>query len=478
MSTEAPTLGRLLVISGFALTCFGLLLFLWLAFGGAIPLKPQGYRVQVAFGDAATLAEQADVRTAGVKIGRVVGKELAPEGNKTLATIELDSKYAPMKADARAILRQKTLLGETYVEVTTGARGADDIVEGARLPDGQVAQAVEFDELFSIFDEPTREAFREWMASAAKAGAGRGRDLSDALGNLPVFAENAQSVVDVLDERRAALRDLVKNTGKTFEELTADEGALTELTQRNTELFGELSERRDALAASIRIFPTFLDESELTLRRLRTFSVDTEPLIGDLEPVLDDLQPTLVSLQRLSPDLENLFENVDPLITAGDAGLPALSRILRGLDPTLASTGPFLQQVNPLLRFLELNQAKVSDFLNIGPAAIGGKRTPPPGSKSNGHALPQIIMLGSESLPSLRRSPSQRGNAYRAPDNRRDPSKLILPSFDCVNAGGEKGPTSTPGCKVQGPVPFQGEDQRYPTVEPALEGGRSRSSGR
>ena len=139
-----------------------------------------------------------------------------------------------MKADARAILRQKTLLGETYVEVTTGSRGAPDVAEGARLPDGRVAQAVEFDELFSIFDEPTRKAFQEWMASAAQAGAGRGRDLNDALGNLPVFAENAQGVVDVLDDRRAALRDLVKNTGKTFEELTADEGALTELTQRNT----------------------------------------------------------------------------------------------------------------------------------------------------------------------------------------------------------------------------------------------------
>ena len=72
VNTEGPTTGRIVVIAGFALTCFGLLLFLWLAFGGAIPLKPQGYRVQVAFTDAATLADQADVRTAGVKIGKVV----------------------------------------------------------------------------------------------------------------------------------------------------------------------------------------------------------------------------------------------------------------------------------------------------------------------------------------------------------------------------------------------------------------------
>lgn len=477
MNTEGPTPGRIVVIAGFALTCFGLLLFLWLAFGGAIPLKPQGYRVQVAFTDAATLAEQADVRTAGVRIGRVVEKELAPGGGKLLTTIELDEKYAPMKADARAILRQKTLLGETYVEVTTGSRGARDMKEGARLPDGQVRQAVEFDELFSIFDEDTRKAFRQWQASAAKAGAGRGRDLNDALGNLPVFAENAQDVVDVLDDRRAALRDLVANTGRTFEQLTTDEAALTTLVQRNTELFDELAERRESLADSIRILPTFLDETKATLSRVRTFAVDTEPLIRDLDPVLDDLQPTLASLRRLSPDLQNLFENLDPLISAGDDGLPALSRILRGLDPTLAATGPFLQQLNPLLRYLEFNQTKITDFMSIAPATLGGIRSAPAGSKSNGHVLPQIIMLGSESLPAPTRTKTNRGNAYVRPDTKRDPSKMILPSFDCDNSAGEKGPTNTPGCRVQEDIPFEGLNQRYPQVQPGLPGGRLKSSG-
>jgi phospholipid/cholesterol/gamma-HCH transport system substrate-binding protein len=477
MNTSAPTPGRLFVICAFALTCFGLLLFLWLAFGGAIPLKPEGYRVKVAFTDATTLADQADVRTAGVSIGKVVKKELAPGGNETLTTLELKNQYAPLKADARAILRQKTLLGETYVELTTGSRNAPDIPEGGRLRDGRVKQAVEFDEFLRVFDKPTRRAFQEWQASIAKAGAGRGRDLSDALGNLPVFTENAQSVVDVLNDRRSALRDLVANGGRTLQQITSNEGALSTLVQRNTELFGELSQRRDALATSIRILPTFLDESKKTLARLKTFSVDAEPLIRDLQPVLTDLQPTLVALRKLSPDLENLFDNVDPLITAGDKGLPALSRVLRGLDPTLATTGPFLQQLNPVLQYLELNQAKISDFLAIGPATLAGIRSTVPGSKSNGHVLPQIIILGGQSLPALTRSKDNRGDAYLPPNARRDPFSLSLPSFDCANAGGEKGPTNTPGCKVATPLPFQGRTDKYPRVREAASGGVLSSGG-
>lgn len=473
MNTSAPTLGRLLVISAFSLVCFGLLLFLWKAFGGPIPLQPKGYEVKVSFTDATTLAEQADVRVAGVSVGKVVAKQLAPGGNRTLATIELKDSYAPLRSDARAILRSKTLIGETYVELTTGSTSAGYVKENGRLGDGQVARAVEFDELLEIFDEPTRKAFAEWQASVAQAAAGRGRDLNDALGNLGVFAEDAQGVVDVLDKRRAALKNLVRNTGRTFEQVTRDEGALATLISSNSELFTELGARSDSLAQSIRILPTFLDETKATLARLRTFSIDTEPLIRDLEPVLDDLQPTMASLRRLSPELEDLFRNLGPLISAGDKGLPALSRVLRGLDPTLEATGPFLQQLNPLLRYLELNQMKVSDFFDIAPSALAGVRSTLPGSKSNGHVLPQVIMLGSQSLPALTRTRDNRGNAYLRPNAKRDPGTLVLPSFDCRRTG-EKPPTDTPGCKEQGPIPFGGLNLRFPQVR---EGGRGGSVG-
>src|SRR6187431_3194819 len=118
MQKAGPSLSRVLVMVVFALSCFGLLLFLWLSFGGPIPLKPKGYRVQVAFPESTQLAEQADVRTAGVSIGKVRD----PRGNRTLATLQINRRYVPLKRDARATLRQKTLLGETYVEMTVGTK--------------------------------------------------------------------------------------------------------------------------------------------------------------------------------------------------------------------------------------------------------------------------------------------------------------------------------------------------------------------
>src|SRR5207249_7224520 len=88
MQKQAPSLGRILTMVLFALSCFGLLLFLWLSFGGSIPLEPQKYRIKVAFPEATQLGLEADVRVAGVSVGKVVGKELDPKGgNRTLATL-------------------------------------------------------------------------------------------------------------------------------------------------------------------------------------------------------------------------------------------------------------------------------------------------------------------------------------------------------------------------------------------------------
>jgi phospholipid/cholesterol/gamma-HCH transport system substrate-binding protein len=53
MTTATPSLRRVLVMVAFALSCFGLLLFLWVSFGGPVPLKPKGYQFKVAFPEAA-----------------------------------------------------------------------------------------------------------------------------------------------------------------------------------------------------------------------------------------------------------------------------------------------------------------------------------------------------------------------------------------------------------------------------------------
>src|SRR5918997_5420313 len=117
MQKQAPSVGRILVAVGFTLSCFGLILFLWIAFGGPTPLKPESYRVTAYFPEATQLAQESDVRIGGVSVGKVKEIKLAPadmrvDGKDTTeAVIEIEPEFAPLSEDARANLRQTTLLG-------------------------------------------------------------------------------------------------------------------------------------------------------------------------------------------------------------------------------------------------------------------------------------------------------------------------------------------------------------------------------
>src|SRR4051812_19142513 len=214
------------VMVAFALSCFGLLLFLWLSFGGPVPLKPKGYRVSAQFSEATTLATEADVRISGVPIGKVKTIEPDRVTGQSDVVMEIESRYAPLPADVKATLRQKTLLGETYVELTPGTKNGKTIKENGQIPDSSIAQSVQLDEIFRAFDPKTRAAFQTWMQQQAKAIYPHAQDVNDALGNLGPFADDSSEVVTILRRQQAAVQGLVSNSGDVFNALSERDGQL------------------------------------------------------------------------------------------------------------------------------------------------------------------------------------------------------------------------------------------------------------
>jgi phospholipid/cholesterol/gamma-HCH transport system substrate-binding protein len=452
METGSPPITKIATMVLFALSCVGLLLFLWLSFGGTIPFAARGYEFRVSFPNAQELATQADVRIAGVSVGRVVGKTLDPHGNRTIATIEMDNQFAPVRQDARAILREKTILGETYVELTPGTPHARTVADGGLLGRGQVQPAVQLDQIFNAFDPATRRAFQVWQQELARSLTGNDQNLNSVLGNLPRFAADATDVVQVLDIQRAALVNLLANGGTVFSALSHNQRALRNLITSAETTFATTAANNQALAATFHAFPTFLVETRNTMARLQTFALDADPLIKALVPVSQQLGPTLHAVQVLSPDLHTLFVKLGPLITASKTGLPAIRDVLLGATPLLGALGPFLEQLNPILSWLSLHQQLISDFISNGGAGIAAKSSAVGGSGVTcagtpcGHYLRQFGPVGPETLSFFTtRDANNRGNTYPPPlwltDPRyfsaggKFPGSSALPSWDCKNTG-------------------------------------------
>jgi phospholipid/cholesterol/gamma-HCH transport system substrate-binding protein len=493
METGSPSIAKILTLVLFALSVIGLMLFLWLSFGGTIPLTPQGYEFRASFENASQLADQADVRIAGVSVGKVIGKQLDPQHNRLMVTIQMQNKFAPIHRDARAILRTKTIAGETYVQLSPGTPNSPTLPDGGLLPRTNVSNAVPLDQIFNALDPPTRQAFRTWQQQLAIAVKGNDQNLNSVLGNLPTFAADATDLLQVLDVQHTAVVNLVRNGGTVFAALGKSQSALRNLITSGETTFRTTAANNNAIADTFHVFPTFLDETKATMARLQSFSQDTDPLIKALEPVATNLKPTLTDVRRLAPSLRSFFTNLGPLITASRTGLPAIRDVLNGATPLLAQLGPFLEQVNPILTWLSLHQQLISDFISNGAAGLAAKTTSFSGG-GTGHYLRQFQPTGAETLSfaTANRDAANRGNTYPPPLWLADPAAFsaggthpgvfALPSWDCSNTGapgdgstgGNTSDTATnthsgsPPCWVAPPLAaLLGQSGKFPHVTPA-----------
>jgi phospholipid/cholesterol/gamma-HCH transport system substrate-binding protein len=417
MSKRAPSTTQLLVIAGFALSCFGILLFLWVTFGGPTPFRAKPYEIKVPFNEATQLAEQSDVRISGVNVGKVQNIALAPNGRQALATVDVDDKYAPLPKSTRAILRTKTLLGETYIELTPGDGSGPEMADGGTVPEANVAESVQLDEIFRTFDPETRAAFQSWMQEAAVAINGQGQGLSYALGELEPTFTDFDKLFRVLDTQRVAVGQLFRNGATTFEALRGREGELADLIQSSNAVFQTTAQRDRDIEAIFRAFPTFQDESRLTLNRLKAFAVNADPLMRQLVPAAEQLSPTLIAFAKLAPEAKGFFDGLSLVIAKAPTGFPALRRLFRDdFPPLLRAVDPFLRNLNPIFTGLDLYKHEVTSlFANITAATEATR----PIENADGEQLHYLRVVGPLNPETVSTYPSRlninRNSAYSPP---------------------------------------------------------------
>jgi phospholipid/cholesterol/gamma-HCH transport system substrate-binding protein len=415
MNKQAPSAARIITMVAFAASCIGLLLFLWISFGGSTSLSPRGYELTAEFDQAVNLGGQADVRISGVNVGKVLRVSADRHTGRTRAVMEIDPQFAPRPTDTKAILRQKTLLGETYIELSPGSHNGAKLAHGAALPPAQVAPTVQLDQILSTFDPSTRRAFQTWMQQQGTALTGRGQALNAALGELYPFATNVDSVLAVLNRDSAATSTLLRDGGQVFSSIARSPAALQQLIDNSNSAFSATAAQANALAATIRAFPAFLVAQRLTIDRVKRFAVTTKPLVDELRPAARELSPTLKSVAILAPQLKSLLVNEGPLTRASQAGVPALERFLDDSVPLLARARPYLGGVVPVLDYIDTYRREIAAFFANGTAASGAQ-APALVSQKLLHYVRVSSPVNPETLTDYsHRISSNRGNPYLVP---------------------------------------------------------------
>ena len=369
MNKQRPSNLAMITMVAFAASCVGLLIFLWISFGGTLPFNAQGYRFSVEFNQATELASNAEVEIAGVTVGHVTSVGVDHKTGLTRAVLQIDHQYVPRPANTRAILRQKTLLGETYVQLSAGNPHGPKLRDGAALPQGQVAQSVQLDQILDTFDPKTRAAFATWMQQGGIALTNRGQQFNAAFAQLYPFATNVNSVLAVLQRQKSATSTLLHDGGQVFSALSSSPAQLQGFVRNTNQLFATTASRDAALAATIRAFPAFLAQTRVTTDTVGRFAANTKPLIDELHPAAAQLNPALESVAQLTPELQTLMDNIPPLTGAGKTGLPALGSFLTQGVPFLTALKPFLGQLDPVIDYINTYRRELAGFFANGTAA-------------------------------------------------------------------------------------------------------------
>jgi virulence factor Mce-like protein len=489
VNKQAPSTSRILTMVAFAGSCVGLLLFLWISFGGSIPLAPQGYRLNAEFTGAVQLAQESDVRISGVSVGKVISVGLDRHTGLTKAVMQIDSKYAPRPADTRAILRQKSLLGETYVELSPGSENGPKLPDAGTIPQTQIAPTVQLDQILSTFDPTTRRAFMTWMQQGAVALTNRGQDFNAAVAELYPFATNVDSVLVVLNRDSAATTALLSDGGQVFGALARAPALLQGFVRNSNAVFASTAARNAELAAAIRAFPAFTIATRQTIDRVRRFAHEAKPLLDELRPAAVQLSPALQDSVVLAPELKTLMTNLAPLTAASKTGVPAFNRFLDESVPWLTRLKPYLGNFIPIFNYINTYRSEIAAFFANSTATT--QNTQPNIDQSH---LIHVIRISNPVNPETlstyqHRLESNRGNPYMAPGGyaqlsgglsvfgsylcTANPQPTIGASIDATLTEILKGVyyTSTPGgppCRGQAPLgaATTGQLQAFPQLKP------------
>jgi phospholipid/cholesterol/gamma-HCH transport system substrate-binding protein len=349
---DTATPARIAAMALFATSCFVLFLYLWISFGGSAPLKPKPYQLHATFEEANLLGVQADVQISGVTVGKVRATEPTADHRNVIATFQLDSDIAPLPADTKAMLRQKTLFGETYIELTPGTADGPALPEGGEIEQTQISPTVELDEIYRSLDRRTRTSFQSWLQSLAEANRGRGLDVNDAFGSLPAFATDTNELLRILNSQDGAVQQAVRDTGEVFGALTERDQQLRDLVRNSRAVTDSLGHRSEQLAATFRVLPEFEQQGKLLIERVNAFKKVADPAIDQLRPAFRELGPTGRSIARLAPDLDALIGDLGPLISASQTGIPAGIKIIDDAQAILGQLDPWLRSVNPAFEAL------------------------------------------------------------------------------------------------------------------------------
>jgi virulence factor Mce-like protein len=364
MKVENP-LAKIVAIGLLLVGAMIILGYYYVTAGGRLPFAGHLYTVTAELQDPQGLLKHADVRAAGVKVGSVanITNVATRYGTITDVQMQLDSSYAPVYRDATVLVRQKTLVGENYIQITRGIPQRGRLRDGGTLPLTQDLESVPVDKILNALTPQVRSKVRTDLRSLGAGLNREGVNLNRFLGELQPTVHNGGAVLQMLNDQRAQLSNVVVQTRSVMQAIANRAQDLRTLVTAGMQSAQAVASRDTALARSLVDLPPTLAQARTSVTKLAAFSGLATPVISNLRvavanlgPVIRELAPTAAGARRLFGDLPAFVRVANPLLaslkgfsSAAQPAIPGIEALLRETNPALAYLKPYSKEVGGLL---------------------------------------------------------------------------------------------------------------------------------
>ena len=270
-----------------------------------LPFVPT-YKISAELPDADALVPGNEVRIGGIRVGQIKSVEPvtiddAPCPNDPTrqctdqvakVNMELNQDLDPLPENSSLVVRAKSALGLKYLEIDRG-NSSQGFKPGSTIPVSAAhPEPVEIDQVFNMFDDPTRTAIQTNLLEFGNALAGRGVDLNEAIGQLKPLVQVLTPVMRNLADPNTGLSNFVSSLSATAAEVAPVAEIQGQLFVDLDTTFGAFARvSRPFIQESISRSPAAEDTAIATLPTIRPLLTNTAKLFAELQPGFHAIAP-------------------------------------------------------------------------------------------------------------------------------------------------------------------------------------------
>ncbi len=316
--------------------------------------KPQD-TIVANFQSATNLVSGANVTAGGVTVGSV-GAITLDNGLAAVALHITNPKVWPLRQGTRAEIRWGGTVSYSnrYVELLPGPAKDPVLANGARLPTQDTVTPVEFDQLFNVFNGPTRASLGSLIDNGASTFAHQAKALHTGVTKAAPALNSVSGVLQQLGEDPHALENLIFAGASTAGALRAQQPQLVSLVNDAADTFATIAGNARATQATLKQLAPALDSAQTALQRVNPTLTKLNRLVDEIKPgavalkalasplnsaltelttVAPELNTTLVDVQRAAPRVTTLLDTAKPVLDSAKSTLNTAEPIAACLLP-------------------------------------------------------------------------------------------------------------------------------------------------